>query len=106
MGQSWTAQAAVSRKGEEGKTMPTERKVQTVEELEEKFKRCSIAIATEFRGVTVGQMQDLRKQLRLQGIEYQVTKITLSGIAGENAGKGGIKQVMHGPTAIAFGYGD
>lgn len=86
--------------------MPTQRKIDRVKALEERLRRCTIAVSTEFRGLTVADMAAVRRRLREQGIEYVVVKNTLAAIAGENAGKPGLRQILHGPTAIAFGYGE
>ena len=86
--------------------MPTEEKVQQVAELEEKIKKSVIAVSAEFRGVTVAQVSDLRRKLREAKIEVLVVKNTLAGIAAEKAGKAGLREVLKGPTVIAFSYGD
>ncbi|MCI0768898.1 MAG: 50S ribosomal protein L10 [Chloroflexi bacterium] len=86
--------------------MPTEKKIAQVKALEEKLGRCAIAVSTEYRGMTVGQMNDLRRKLRENDIEFLVVKNNLLAIAAENAGKSGLREVVRGPTGIAFGYGD
>jgi large subunit ribosomal protein L10 len=72
--------------------------------LEEKLQKASIAISTEFRGVSVAEMAELRRELRAAGVEYLVVKNTLARIAADNAGVSGLSEVLQGPTAIAFGY--
>ncbi len=84
--------------------MPTERKEKQVVALKDKVARCTIAISTEFRGLPMPQMNELRRKLREQGAEYVVVKNTLAAIAADQAGKPGLRQVLKGPTAIAFGY--
>ena len=86
--------------------MPTQKKLNQVEALEEKLRRCTIAIATEFRGMNVAAMADLRRRMRERGVEYLVVKNTLAGIASDNAGVPGLRQILEGPTGLAFGYGD
>lgn len=86
--------------------MPTQKKIDQVAEIEKRLGKSTIAISAEFRGVTVGQINDLRKQLRAQGIDYMVVKNTLAAIAAEHIGRGGLKQVMKGPSALVFGYGE
>lgn len=86
--------------------MATEKKVQQVKEIQEKLSRSTIAVTTENRGLTVAHMTELRRKLRQKGIDYLVVKNTLLGIAAQNAGKPGIREVVKGPTAVAFGYGD
>ena len=86
--------------------MPTAKKISQVAMLEEKMKRCTIAISTEFHGVSVSDMAGLRRKLREQSVEYVVVKNTLAKIAGSNAGIDGFGEILVGPTGIAFGYGD
>ena len=86
--------------------MPTEKKIQQVEYIEEKLGKCAIAVATEFRGVTVQDMAALRAKLRESQVEYLVVKNNLAGIAADRAGRPGLRDVLQGPTAIAFGYGE
>ena len=86
--------------------MPTEKKVQQVEMLKEKLSQCVIAIATDYRGLSVNAMTDLRRRLREKGIEYKVVKNTLIYRAAEEADRPEIVEVVKETTGIAFGYGD
>ena len=86
--------------------MPTQRKMDQVQAIQGKLGKSTIAISTEFRGVTVAQIGELRKQLRAQGIDYMVVKNTLAGIAADNTGRSGLRKVLKGPSAIAFGYAE
>jgi len=86
--------------------MPTEKKRKQVEEIKERLSRCTIAVATDYLGLSANEMTDLRKRLREQGIEYRVIKNTLAWVAADQAGKPAVKSVVQGPTALAFGYGD
>ena len=86
--------------------MPTERKIEQVAQLKEKLTRCTIAVTTEYRGLTVAEIAGLRAKLREQEVELVVVKNTLAAIAGDEARKPGLRNVLQGPTAIAFGYGD
>src|SRR5215475_2883993 len=65
--------------------------------------RSEIAILTEYRGLTVADLQDLRGRLRPAGVEYVVAKNTLTRFAAERTGRTGIVADLVGPTAIAFG---
>src|SRR5215475_5985051 len=65
--------------------------------------RSEIAILTEYRGLTVADLQDLRGRLRPAGVEYVVAKNTLTRFAAERTGRTGIVNDLVGPTAIAFG---
>ena len=86
--------------------MPTERKSEIIHELTTILERCAIAVATDYRGLSVAQMTELRNRLRQVGVEYRVVKNTLARFAAEQAGKDGLIGIMEGPTAIAFGYDD
>lgn len=86
--------------------MRLEEKKEVVSELAEKLDRANIAITTSYRGLTVSEMNDLRRKLRQAQIEYRVIKNNLARFAAEQTGREGITSVIEGPTAIAFGYGD
>ena len=86
--------------------MPTEKKVRQVEELTDKFNRCVITIATDYTGLNANNFNDLRKSLTERGIEYRVVKNNLAYIAADGAKRPEIKEIVNGPTALAFGYDD
>ncbi len=86
--------------------MPTQEKAEQIAMLEEKLKKATIVLSAEFRGLRVKEVSELRRLLRKNGIEYLVAKRTLVGIAAEKVGKGGLKTVMKGPTALVVGYGE
>ena len=86
--------------------MPGVKKVRAVEELADKLSKSSVAIATDFRGTPVNTMTGLRKHLRSNGMEYGVLKNTLTVLAADAAGRPEAKELLDGPTALAFGYGD
>ena len=74
--------------------------------LTDKLARCSIAVATDYTGLTVNTMTDLRHKMRGGDIEYMVVKNNLTYLAAEAAGKPEVKDIVQGPTALALGYGD
>jgi large subunit ribosomal protein L10 len=86
--------------------MPRQEKVEQVELLTEKLKSAKVAVLTDYRGLTVAQLQDLRGRLRAQEVEYRVVKNTLARRAAVEAGHEGFQELLKGPVAIAFGYGD
>ena len=86
--------------------MRLEEKKQVVDELVERLERANILITTDYRGLTVGEMTELRRKLRREEIEYRVVKNNLVRFAAERIGRAGLMDVVEGPTAIAFGYGD
>ena len=75
----------------------------TIGDLAEHLRRAEIAVLTEYRGLSVSDLQDLRGRLRALGVEYVVAKNTLTRFAAERAGRTGILNDLIGPTAIAFG---
>ena len=89
--------------------MPRARKEQKVEQVElltEKLKRTKVAVLTDYRGLTVSQLQELRSRLRGGNVEYRVIKNTLARRAAEAAGVPALESELKGPIAIAFGYDD
>src|SRR5262249_45970590 len=78
-------------------------KDQSIEDLAERLSKAEIAVLTEYRGLSVSDLQDLRGRLRPAGIEYVVAKNTLARFAAERTGRGEIIADLVGPTAIAFG---
>jgi large subunit ribosomal protein L7/L12 len=74
-----------------------------IDRLAEQLGKAEIAVLTEFRGLSVADLQDLRGRLRPAGVEYVVAKNTLARFAAERTGRTGIIADLVGPTAIAFG---
>jgi large subunit ribosomal protein L10 len=86
--------------------MPTPKKEQMVEELRERIARSTIAVGADYRGLTVPEMVQLRRKMRSAGVELRVVKNTLTRLAAERAGRSVLNELIEGPTALAFGYGD
>jgi large subunit ribosomal protein L10 len=80
-------------------------KAAAVSELVESFQESTGAVLTEYRGLTVKQLQDLRRALG-ENANYAVVKNTLTQIAAKDAGVEGLDDLLLGPTAIAFINGD
>ncbi len=76
-----------------------------VAELVESFQESAGAVLTDYRGLTVKQLQDLRRALG-EDASYAVVKNTLTKIAAGQAGVEGFEDLLTGPTAIAFINGD
>jgi large subunit ribosomal protein L10 len=83
-----------------------EQKVEQVDVLTEKLKKAKVAVLTDYRGLTVSQMQELRGKLRTGNVEYRVVKNTLARRAADAAGYKALESELKGPIAIAFGYED
>ena len=86
--------------------MPTQAKVEQVDLLADKFERSTIVISTDYTGLPVSEMTELRRALREAGVEYRIIKNTLAHLAADKIGKAAIKDVIEGPTGVALGYGD
>lgn len=86
--------------------MPTEKKVQIVENLRDIFSKCSIGILTDYRGLSTTEMNDLRRKLREAGIEFRVVKNSLAQFAAGRAGREELAGSFEGPVAIAFSSGE
>jgi large subunit ribosomal protein L10 len=83
-----------------------EQKAEQVEVLTEKLRKAKVALLTDYRGLTVTQLQELRGKLRTGDVEYRVVKNTLARRAAEAAGVPALQSELEGPVAIAFGYDD
>ncbi len=81
-------------------------KVAAVEEIKTKLSDADAAVLTEYRGLTVSELAELRGSLRPAGTEYKVFKITLARRAIEDAGMNDLLPMLSGPTAFAFVKGD
>ncbi len=80
-------------------------KAAAVAELVEKFSSSTAAVLTEYRGLTVEQLGDLRTALGVD-TQYTVVKNKLSAIAAKEAGFEALEGQFTGPTAVAFVQGD
>ncbi|MGF6833224.1 large subunit ribosomal protein L10 [Paenarthrobacter sp. TE4293] len=85
--------------------MTTPSKISAVAEITNDFKESNAAVLTEYRGLTVAQLKELRVALG-QDTKFSVVKNTLSAIAAKEAGVEAFNDQLAGPTAIAFIKGD
>ena len=85
--------------------MATPSKVSAVAEITNDFKESNAAVLTEYRGLTVAQLKQLRVSLG-QDTKFSVVKNTLTAIAAKEAGVEAFNDQLSGPTAIAFIKGD
>lgn len=79
---------------------------QTVAALGEALRAAPSAVLTDFRGLTVADLTELRRQLREGQVEFRVVKNTLARRATAAVGLASLHPLLEGPTAIAFGRGD
>ncbi len=86
--------------------MPQEKKAQIIDQLQEVFTRSEYAILTDYRGLTAGEINGLRRKLNEVNIEYRVVKNTLARFAAERANRDDLSSSFQGPVAIAFGSGE
>jgi large subunit ribosomal protein L10 len=85
---------------------PRAEKVAVVDEVRQHLDRADAAILTEYRGLKVKELAELRRSLRASGGEYKIYKNTLVRFAARDLGLAELEQMLEGPTAIAFVEGD
>lgn len=83
--------------------MPTEAKRATVAQLRDEIARTRTFIVSEYRGLTVSEIAEIRRALRKNGVTYHVVKNRLMRIAAEGPMSDALSPLLEGPTAIAFG---
>jgi len=83
-----------------------EEKKQVVEEIKNRLQKSQGVVLTDYRGLNVAEVTELRAKLREAGIEFKVLKNTLTRIAAGEVGLKGLDPYLEGPTAIAFGIED
>jgi large subunit ribosomal protein L10 len=86
--------------------MPRPEKVAVVDEIAEKMERTQSLYLTDFTGLDVEAINELRRLLRENDVEYRVVKNTLARLAADKVGRQDLKPYLVGPTAMAFGYDD
>lgn len=74
--------------------------------LKERFARAKGLVVTEYKGMTVAELGELRDALRGSAIEYKVIKNTLARLAAEETPAGAAREAFTGPVAVALGYDD
>ena len=82
--------------------MANAEKTESVEELKERFNGVHTAVLTEYRGLTVRQLSDLRKQLKGAAADYKVVKNRLARIAIKDSPLDGLGKHLTGPTGVAY----
>ncbi len=83
-----------------------EAKKLVVADIKDKLSRAKGAVLVDYRGLTVQEATELRKQFREADVEYKVLKNTLIQLAAKELDLSEMDQYLTGPTAIAFGYND
>ena len=82
--------------------MPTQEKTETVTALKERLSAANAAVLTEYRGLTVRQLSDLRKQLKATAAEYRVVKNRLARLAVKDSALGPLAPHLKGPTGVVL----
>lgn len=77
-------------------------KVKMVEDLNGVFNSATVVVVTHYSGLTVADMTDLRNRMAESGASFRVIKNRLAKIALEGTPCAGLKDLLSGPTAIAF----
>ena len=83
--------------------MPTEAKKEKVASLRAELARSRTMIVSEYRGLTVREIAEIRRALRRQDVTYRIVKNRLMRIAAGNGVGQALNPLLNGPTAIAFG---
>jgi large subunit ribosomal protein L10 len=83
--------------------MPTEAKRETIEELKVALAGSRTLIVSEYRGLTVKELAEIRRALRKQDVTYRIVKNRLMRIAAQDSIGEALSPLLVGPTAIAFG---
>ncbi|EII6301132.1 50S ribosomal protein L10 [Staphylococcus pseudintermedius] len=79
-----------------------EAKKQQVDVIADQLKGSVSTVVVDYRGLTVAEVTELRKQLREANVQYKVYKNTMLRRAAEKAGIEGLDEFLTGPTAVAF----
>ncbi len=83
-----------------------EEKAALVDEIASKLSQSKSTIIADYRGLTVAEVTELRKNLRESGVEFRVLKNTLTRRATAQSETQALDVYLKGPTAVAFGLGD
>jgi len=83
-----------------------EKKMRSVEEIRERLKTSASTVIADYRGLTVAEMNDLRRKLREVGVDFKVYKNTLARRAAQEEGAEDLTTYLVGPTALAFSKTD
>jgi len=81
-------------------------KEEQVGQIAEKLRTAKVVILTDYRGLSVAQLGDLRAKLRQSDVEYRIIKNTLAKRAADAAGHPDLAPALTGPVAFALGYDD
>ena len=86
--------------------MPTQEKVETIEDLKSRLNGVKTVLLAEYRGLTVSQLSDLRKQLKAVSAEYKIVKNRLARLAIASSAVADLGAALKGPTGLVLAKGD
>src|ERR1700761_9160545 len=86
--------------------MNRDQKSAVVDEIAEQIKSSDAIFAVDYRGISVAQAAALRERLRESGTRFRIVKNSLTERAADQAGASALKELLAGPTALAFVTGD
>jgi large subunit ribosomal protein L10 len=86
--------------------VPTQEKLETVEELRARLNGVTTVLLSEYRGLTVRQLSELRKQLKAVSAEYRIVKNRLARLAIVSSDAAGLRASLTGPTGMVLAKGD
>jgi large subunit ribosomal protein L10 len=86
--------------------VPTQEKIETVEELKTRLDGVKTVVLAEYRGLTVSQLSDFRKQLKTVAAEYKIVKNRLARLAIASSDLAGLGGALKGPTGLVLAKGD
>src|SRR3990170_625313 len=86
--------------------MPTQKKIDQVEDLKQRIERATLAVSADYRGLRVQEMDQMRKRLRAASMEVKVVKNSLLRLAADQTGAPELMQIVEGPTALVIAYDD
>jgi len=83
--------------------MNKEQKKNYISEMKASFENSEAVLVTHYQGLTVKQLDELRKQMRESGIQFKITKNKITKLALEKTKCKDLSNLFNGPTAVAFG---
>jgi large subunit ribosomal protein L10 len=86
--------------------VPTQEKVETIEDLKSRLNGVKTVLLAEYRGLTVSQLSDLRQQLKAVSAEYKIVKNRLARLAIASSDVAGLGAALKGPTGMVLAKGD
>jgi large subunit ribosomal protein L10 len=81
-------------------------KVEAIAKIRASLERAGAIVLTEYRGLTVTELAELRTKLAEAQVEYRVVKNTMTRMAAHEIGIEGLDELLEGPTAVAYIFGD